>query len=143
MASTTAICDSFLLDLVTGTAHDFTNGQDVFRWSLYTSTATNGSATTVYTATNEISGTNYVAKGETGANVTPTVSTNTAMVDFADPTWTSASFTAASTLLFNDTDASDSAVAVWNFTGDQTASGGDFVLEMPVRAAGTAILTLA
>ena len=147
MASTTDICDSFLLGLATGVAYDFTlTTGDAFYWSLYTSTATNGSATTAYTATNEITGTNYVAKGATAANVTPTVDTNVVMIDFANPTWSSASFTAASTLLFNEditTPTADPSVAVWDFSGDQTASGGDFVLQMPTRAIATAILRLA
>lgn len=142
MASTTAICTSFKVELMTG-VHNFTNAAHVFRWALYTSTATHGAGTTAYSATNEISGTNYVAKGTTTANVTPTADSTTAITDWPDPTWSAASFTAASTLLFNDTAASDQSVAVWDFGGDQTASGGDFVLQLPVPAAATAILRLA
>lgn len=142
MPSTTAICTSFKQELFEA-LHDFNNGSHVFRWALYTSTATNGAGTTVYGAANEISGTGYVAKGETVANVDPTTSGTTAFVDWADPTWTTATFTAASVLLFNDTHASDAAVAVWDFGGDQSASGGDFILQLPTPDAANAILRLA
>jgi len=146
MASTTAICSSFKTDLMVG-IHDFTNSTGhAFYWALYTSTATNGAATTAYSATNEISGTNYVAKGTTGANTTPTLDSTTAYTDWPDPTWSSASFTAASTLLYNDTvttPTADPSVAVWDFGGDQTASGGDFVLQLPTPNGTTGILRLA
>jgi len=141
--ATTAICSSFkkeLFDMV----HNFINGQHVFRWALYNTSSTNGAATAAYTATNELAASgNYVAKGTTTANVSPALDGTTAIVDWPDPTWASATFTAYSTLLFNDTHASDAAVAVWDFGGAQTASGGDFILQLPAAAAATAILRLA
>ena len=145
MASTTAICSSFKTDLFSG-IHSFDNAADVFRWALYTSTATNGASSTAYSASNEITGTAYVAKGTTTANVSPALDSTTAYVDWPDPTWASASFTAASVLLFNDTvttPTADPSAAVWDFAGDQTASGGDFVLQLPVADGTTGILRLA
>lgn len=144
MASTTAICNSFKLDLLLKQM-DFTNAADVFRWALYTSTAVHDKTTTAYSATNEVAGTAYVAKGTTTANTTPTVDTDTAIMDWPDPTWSTSTITAASTLLYNDTMAApaDASVAVWDFGGDQSSSGGDFVLQLPVAAAATAILRLA
>lgn len=142
MASTTAICTSFKQELFEA-LHDFNTAAHAFNWALYTSTATHSASTTAYSVTNEISGTGYTAKGVTNANINPTTSGTTAYVDWLDPTWSTATFTAASTLLFNDTHASDASVAVWDFGGDQTASGGDFVLQLPAAAAGTAILRLA
>jgi hypothetical protein len=144
MASTTDICDSFKLEIFVGLGtHDFTNGTgDAFYWALYTSAATHGTATTAYSTTAELADATggYDRPGETLANVTPTIDTNVAITDWEDPTWTTASFTAASTLLHNN---SGAAVASWDFGSDQTASGGDFVLQLPVYAAATAILRLA
>jgi hypothetical protein len=143
MASTTAICDSFKQELMVGTPHDFTiTTGGAYYWALYTSAATHGTATTAYSTTAELADATggYDRPGETLANVTPTIDSNEAITDWADPTWTTASFTAASTLLHLN---SSEAVAVWNFTGDQTASGGDFVLQLPTYAATTAILRLA
>lgn len=143
MASTTAICSSFKQQLLEA-LHDFNNGAHVFRWALYTDTATNGAATTAYSSTNEIATAgNYTAKGTTNANIDPTLDSTTAILDWTDPTWATATFSAYSVLLFNDTHASDASCAVWNFGGVQTASGGDFVLQLPAAAAATAILRLA
>ena len=146
MASTTAVCNSFKLDLLLK-RHDFTVAVDAFNWALYVAAATNTKSTTAYTATNEHGATGtYVAKGITVANITPVLSTDSAIMDWLDPTWAASTITADSTLLFNDTittPVADASVAVWDFGGPQSSSGGDFILEMPVPAAGTAILELA
>jgi hypothetical protein len=143
MASTKAICTSFKLDMWTTGQHNFTlSSGDAFKWALYTSTAAHDADTTDYTTTQEITGTNYVAGGATFANVTPTEDTGSIITNWATPTWGSAEFTAASTLLYNSTAGTDS-VAVWDFGSDQVASGGDFVLQMPAYAQGSAILELA
>lgn len=139
------VCNSFKQELLQE-GHNFTNAADAFYWALFTNAWTgNNASTTDYTVTNETSGTNYVAGGTTVANVTPTIDTNTAIVDFStDPTWSSASFTARFTLLYNSSSVSTTdAVANWDFGSDQTASGGDFILQLPTPAAATAILRLA
>jgi hypothetical protein len=147
MASTQAICDSFKIEILTTGIHDFTiTTGDVFKFALYTSTATHSATTTAYSTTNELPDATggYTAGGVAGTNVTPSiVSANTVLVDFSnDVTWSTASFTAASALLYNSTNG-NAAVAVYDFSGDKTASGGDFVLIMPARATGTALLQLA
>lgn len=144
MASTTAVCNAFKIDLFLGEMN-FTVATDIFRWSLHTATEVFDKTTTAFSATNEISGTNYTTRGVTVANVTPVLSGDSAIMDWPDPTWSAAAFTADSTLLWNDTIASpvDASVGVWDFGGPQTASGGDFVLELDVPAAGTAILEIA
>jgi len=141
MASTTAVCNSFKVELMTA-IHDFTlTTGDAFYWALYTSTATHTKSTTAYSTTNELADATggYDRPGETLANVTPTLTGDVATTDWENITWVTASFTAASTLLHNN---SSQAVAVWDFSGDQTASGGDFVLQMPTPGA-TGILRLA
>lgn len=142
MAITTAVCSSFKTEVLKA-EHNFTLAAHVFRWALYTSTATLGASTTAYSATNEISGTGYTAAGTTTANVTPTLSGTTAVLDWADPTWTTATFTARGVLLYNDTHASNAAVAVWDFGADKSASGGNFVLQLPTADSTNAILRLA
>lgn len=140
-----AICTSFKQELLVG-AHDFTTTTgDAFHWPLYTVLAPLGAGTTAYTATNEVAaGNGYTTRGVTVANVTPTTDGTSGITDFsADPTYSSATFSAIATLLFNETHPSDASVAVWDFGTTQTASGGDFVLVLPTAAAGTAILELA
>jgi hypothetical protein len=140
-----AICSSFKVDLMTG-RHDFTTAADSFKWALYTVLSPLGATTTAYTATNETSGTNYTATGAAFTNATPTLDSTTAYTDWDDPTWGSASFSAIATLLYNDTittPVADASVAVWDFGTTQTASGGDFVLQLPIPDGTTGILRLA
>ena len=64
----------------------------------------------------------------------PTTTGTTAHFDCANPTWTSASFTANGALIYNDTNG-DKAIAVLAFGGDFTVAGGTFEIVLP--AAGT------
>ena len=138
MAITQAMCTSFKQDL-------FNKEQDLdtdtIKIALYTSSATLGAATTAYTTTNEISGTGYSAGGEALANSTVATSGTTAYVDFDNPEWTSASFTARGALIYNDTTAGDNAIAVLDFGGDFTVSSGTFRIVFPAPGA-TAIIRI-
>jgi hypothetical protein len=146
MASTSAVCNSFKIDLMTK-LHDFTLAADAFNWALYLTAATNSKSSTAYTTSGEHTATGtYVAKGKTVANITPVLSTDTAVMDWGDVTWASSTISCDSTMLFNDTlttPVADASVAVYDFGGTQASSGGDFVLQMPTAAAGSAILELA
>jgi hypothetical protein len=66
----------------------------------------------------------------------------TAICDFNDTTWSAATFTTSGALIYNSS-ASDAAVAVLSFGGDQTVSSGDFQIQFPVAAAATAIIRIA
>ena len=145
MAITSAICTSFKQELLVGT-HNFTaTSGDTFKIALYTSSATLGAGTTAYSTSNEItnsSGTAYTAGGATLTSVTPTTSGTTAFCDFADVSYTSASFTANGALIYND-DQSDKAVAVIAFGGDKTVSSGTFTIQFPTADASNAIIRIA
>jgi hypothetical protein len=141
MAITSAICTSFKQELLVGT-HNFTNGGNSFKLALYTSSATLGASTTAYTTSNESSGTNYTAKGAALTNVTPTTSGTTAVCDFSDLTFASATVTARGALIFN-TSASDKAVCALNFGSDKSSSAGDFTIVFPSPTATGAIIRLA
>jgi hypothetical protein len=75
--------------------------------------------------------------------VTPVLSTDTAVCDFANTSWTSASFTANGCLIFNDDVAGDPAVCAIAFGGDKTVTSGTFTIEFPAASAGTAIIGIA
>jgi len=142
MAITQAMCTSFKGELLTAT-HDFTlSTGDTFKMSLYTSAATLGAATTAYTATNEVSGTGYTATGQAMTNVTPSTSGTTAITDFADVTWSTATITARGALIYND-DKSDKAVIVLDFGADKSSTAGDFVVTFPAADASNAIIRIA
>jgi hypothetical protein len=143
MAISQAMCTSFKVELLKG-VHDFTNSTgSTFKIALYTSSATLDATTTAYSATNEVSGTGYTAKGNTLTNVTPTSSSTTAYTDFADTTWSSATITANGALIYNEDAAGDPAVAVLAFGGDKTSTNGDFTIQFPTADASNAIIRIA
>jgi hypothetical protein len=113
---------------------------------LYTSSATLNKSTTAYTTSNEItntSGSAYSAKGKALTSVTPVLSTDTAVCDFADVSWTSASFTANGCLIFNDSHSSDAAVCAIAFGSDKTVTSGTFTIQFPTADASDAIIRIA
>ena len=144
MAITSAVCNSFKVEVLQG-IHNFTaSSGDTFNLALYTSSATLNKSTTAYTTSNEVASTGgYTAKGKALTSVTPALSTDTACCDFADVSWTSASFTANGCLIFNDSHSSDAAVCAIAFGGDKTVSSGTFTIQFPTADASNAILRIA
>jgi hypothetical protein len=127
MAITQAVANSFKTEVLTGT-HNFTaTTGNSFKISLYTNSATLSKST---------------ATGNTLTSVTPTLSSDTAVCDFADTSWTSATITARGALIYNDTQ-SDKAVVVLDFGGDKTSTAGTFTIQFPAADASNAILRLA
>ena len=149
MAITQAMATSFKVDLLNG-IHAFgttvTRGStnaDTFYIALYTSSATLDSTTTAYSATNEVSGTGYSAGGNSlTVSQTPTSTSTTAWLDFADSTWSSSTITAAGALIYNSTN-SNKAVAVLDFGGDKTSTNGDFTIVFPTADSTSAIIRIA
>ena len=146
MAITSAICNTFKTEILKA-VHNFTasTGND-FNLALYTSSATLGAGTTAYSSSNEItntSGSAYSAKGKVLTSVTPVLDSTTAVCDFADVSWTSASFTANGCLIFNEDATGDPAVCAVAFGGDKTVSSGTFTVQFPAAAATTAIVRIA
>ena len=87
-------------------------------------------------------GNGYTTAGEALTNVNPTNSGTTAITDFADVSWTSATFTTRGCLIHNTSD-SNSAVMVINFGGDYTVTGGTFTVSFPAADASNAIIRIA
>ena len=156
MAISQALCTSFKQEILQG-IHNFTNGSgggtttstgtgNTFKIALFTSSASLGAGTTAYADSNQVSGTGYSAGGNTLTNVTPTVSSTTALTDFADTTWSSSTITARGALIYNSSTTAGSAnraVAVVDFGSDKTTSAGDFTITFPTADASTAIIRIA
>ena len=146
MAITSAVCNSFKVEVLQA-EHNFTaSSGNTFNLALYTSSATLNKSTTAYSSTNEISNTSgsaYSAKGKALTSVTPTLDSDTAVCDFDNVSWTSASFTARGCLIFNDSHSSDASVCAIDFGGDKTVTSGTFTVEFPAAAASTAIIQIA
>jgi hypothetical protein len=146
MAITSAICNSFKTEILTAVHNLSASGGNTFNLALYTSSATINKSTTAYSATNEMdntSGSSYSAKGKALTNVTPVLDSDTAVCDFDNVSWTSATFTANGCLIFNDSASGDPAVCTIAFGGDKTVTSGTFTIEFPAAAAATAIIQLA
>ena len=143
MSITQAVCTSFKQELLVGT-HNFTaTSGDTFKIALYTSDATLNATTTAFSTTNEVSNSGtYSSGGGTLTSVTPTTSGTTALCDFADISFTSATITARGALIFNSSD-SNKAVAILDFGGDKTSTSGTFTIQFPTADASDAILRLA
>lgn len=157
MAITQAMATSFKAELMLG-AHDFrVTGGDTFKIALYTSSATIDANTTSYAATNEVTGTNYTAGGNTLANLgvvtsNNTTSTGTGFTDFSDTTWANSTITARGALIYNTTPSANSnanttltnaAVAALDFGSDKTSTAGDFTIIFPTATNTTAIIRIA
>jgi len=146
MAITQAMCTSFKQELLEAKHNFLSSGGSTFQIALYTSDASLGAGTTAYTTTEEItntSGSAYSAKGNTLTRVNPSTSGTTALTDFSDSTWSSASITARGALIFNDSASGDPSVCVLDFGADKTASSGDFVVVFPTADASNAIIRIA
>lgn len=139
MAISQALCSSFKSELLGGT-HDLDT--DVIKIALFTSSATLDATTTAYSTTNEVSGTGYTAGGNTLASAAISLDGTTAIVDFADTTWSSATITANGALIYNSSKA-DRAIAVLAFGGDKTSTNGDFTIQFPTADASNAIIRIA
>jgi len=155
------MCTSFMSELMLG-QHQFGTSTlvsrtsltspttDTLKAALYLVSATINAATTVYTATGEVSGTNYTAGGITVTNATAPTSTNTsatAGVAFFTPsaslTFTTVTLSTAfdTVLLYNSTQ-SNKAISVHTF-GSQTVTAGSFSLTMPANTTSAALIRLA
>jgi|TARA_B110000977_G_scaffold182297_1_gene243815 hypothetical protein len=142
MAISQAMCTSFKLALLDGEMDFSSDTSQTFKIALYTSSATLGAATTAYSVTNEISGTGYVAGGNTLTVVAPTTSGTTALLDFADTTWSTATITARGALIYQS-GGTNPAVAVIDFGADKISTAGDFTIQFPVADASNAIIRIA
>ena len=143
MAITSAICTSFKVEILKA-VHNFTaSSGDTFKLALYTSSASLGTATTAYTTSEEVSGSGYTAKGNALTSVTPVASSTTAVCDFADTSFTSASFTARGCMIFNEDASGDPSVCVIDFGSDKTVTSGTFTIQFPTADASNAIIRIA
>ena len=128
---------SFPVELLKGN-HDFVN--DTYTISLYTSIAAYSTASTVFTATGEVSsggGSQYAAQNLTGNAVSNVA--NYATVDFTDSVWgspTPATFSAAYGAIYNSS-ATNKLIVVLDFGGTKSCSNGTFTVTFPSPTSGS------
>tara|TARA_R100000005_G_scaffold85504_1_gene53981 strand:- start:1282 stop:1737 length:456 start_codon:yes stop_codon:yes gene_type:complete len=151
MAITSAICTSFKKELLEGLMDFNASSGSTFKIALIkanaSQTGTYSAATTNYSDvtgnSDELPATGgYTTGGNTLTNIDPTTSGTTAFVDFADTSWTSATFTTRGCIIYN-TSQSNKAVMVIDFGADFSVSGGTFQIQFPTANASDAILRIA
>jgi hypothetical protein len=151
MANTQAMCTSFKGEILQAyhnfgtTATRATSAADTFKAALYLASATVNASTTAYSATGEVTGTNYTAGGVTVTNATaPATSGTTAYwTPSASIVYTNVTLSTSfdCVLIYNSTQ-SNRAVSVHTF-GAQTVTAGTFTLTMPTNDASNALLRIA
>lgn len=151
MANTQAMCTSFKGELLTG-QHNLGVGvvraattADTLKAALYLASATLNAATTTYSVTGEVSGTNYTAGGITVTNATvPATNGTTAYwTPSASLAFTNVTLpTAFDTVLFYNSTQGNKAISVHTF-GSQTVTAGNFTLAMPTNDASNGLVRIA
>ena len=145
MAITQAMSTLFKKDLLLGDHH---LDSDTIHIALYTSSATLSAATDGYITSNEVAnGNGYTTGGVALASKTVTENSTSGVFDAADPSFTSATFTARGALIYNKTlgDASSNsrgAIAILDFGGDFSVAGGTFTIVFPAATASNAIVRI-
>jgi hypothetical protein len=139
---------SFKVELLQAVHNFGPTTPNTFKVALYTAAANLGSATTVYTTTDEVpNGSGYTTGGNTLViSVSPTSGNNTASVptafiSFSNTSWTSATFTARAALIYNVTQGNKS-VAVLDFGADKTVTNDTFQIIFPTADANSAIVRI-
>lgn len=141
MAITQAVCDTFKKGLLDGEIDFSSDTTQTFKIALYTSSASLDGTTTAYTTSNEVVGSGYTAGGNTlTISVNPTIDNPRVYIDFADTSWSSASFTARGALIYQGT--TDVALAVLDFGEDKTVTTGTFTVQFPNPATTSAIIQI-
>ena len=144
MAITQAVCNSFKRDVLQE-GHQIKT--DTLKIALFTSAASLSAGTSVYSTSNEVvSSGGYAPGGGTLTGVTISLGATsaaggTAIIDFADISFTSTTFSARGALIYNSTN-SNKAIAVLDFGSDKVSTNGTFTISFPAAAASTAIITL-
>jgi hypothetical protein len=138
------LCTSFKQELMEAKHNFLASGGNTFNIAMYTNSASFTAATTAYTSSNEISGTNYSAKGGALTNVNPTTSSTTAFTDFADEVFSNVTISSVrGAMIFNDSASGDPSVCILDFGADKAASSGDFTIVFPTADASNAIIRIA
>ena len=124
---------SFKKELYQG-IHNLTT--DTLNIALYTANADLNAATTVYSSTNEVTGTGYVAGGVALTGITINSENYTAYINFANVVF-NAAVTARCALIYNVSQGNKS-IAVLDFGSDKTSS--NFTITMPANTASAALI---
>jgi len=142
MAIASGIAIRFKQDCLAGDVHSISAGYVGLYMALFSAAASLDNNTSIYPTSAEVAnGNGYTTGGNICTVLSVSVDGSVAYLQFADQSWTSATFTADGCLIYNSS-ASNKTVAVVSFGGAKTATNGTFTVSMPAAAAATAIVRL-
>lgn len=134
MAITSAVCNTAKQQFLTG-SH---TPQHTYKIALYQSPASLDASTTVYTATQEVTGSGYTGGGQVLSGYNPGMASGVGYLDWtSDPSWASATFTARGCMIYNTS--GSASLAVFDFGADYTATNGTFTITLPAPGTAAAI----
>jgi len=139
MAITQAICTVFKQDLMSPGGN---LAAQTLKCALYTNAATLDATTAAYDTSEEVTGGNYTAGGNTLTNVAISVDGTTAIFDADNVTFPNATISAQAALLYNNSNA-NAAIAVLDFGGVKTSTNGTFELQFPTANASAGLIRIA
>ena len=140
--TTSAITSSFKKQLLGG-VQNIADGGNTLKLALYTDTAVIGPSIASYTTTGQVGNSgDYTAGGNSLAGQTTSISGTTAIADFADLAYLTATISAMGALIYNST-AGNKSIAVLDFTTVKTSTAGTFTIQFPNYTDTLAIIRLA
>ena len=140
--TTSAITSSFKRELLAGD-HDIAASGDTLKLTLYTDSSVIGPGLASYTASGEVGNSgDYTAGGKTLAGQTTSLSGTTAIADFTDLSYLTATISAMGALIYNSSKTNNS-IAVLDFSTVKTSTAGTFTIQFPNYTDTLAIIRLA
>jgi hypothetical protein len=138
MSNTQAMCSSFKSEILKGihalgtTVTRGATTADVIKAALFLVSATINAATTAYSSTGEVTGTNYTAGGVTVTNASAPSTSGTTGI-----------WTPSASIVFTNVTLSTAFDAVLLYNSSQSDKAGTFTLTMPTNDASNALIRIA
>lgn len=141
------LCNSFKKAILDAEMDFSSDTAQTFYMALYDNTATLTASTTAYPGAGvggELAATGGYTQGGNALTLVPaSLDSGTAIIDFDDEPWTTATFTARGALIYLNNGGTNPAIAVIDFGADKEVSSGTFTVQFPAAAAATAIIRIA
>lgn len=114
---------------------------NVYKAALYTNSANLDKSVTTYSPVNEVVGTGYTAGGKMLSGYALSMDGDVAILDFADPSWSDATISAAGMVIYDSTNG-NKIRAVYSFGQVVSSTNGTFTVILPPPAAATALIRI-
>jgi hypothetical protein len=142
MAITTGVNNQFKSEVMLAEHNLQSNTLKVILVSSSQNVSAGGPNTYASVTSQLANGNGYTTGGETLATVSVSTVDSSGVVDFADVSWSGATFSANGCIVYNDSHSSKSIIAVYDFGGEKSATNGEFKLVVPAATSASAVIRL-